>query len=509
MNKKEILSEANKLVSNGLRKAAIDLLLEHLESDPNSSTVLSALGRVYRLDHQPEKAVPYLKRSLEVKQGVGTLDNNSLEYRLDNFDDDDMNFVESQVEKSSEEDYVLEIDELIQSTTKNDTRRDRIKPTLKDDMPSPEHDDWSETLEEDPGSIFPHGDEETSHVSTIDINDNSNTEKQNRLLGYKSDSSVEIQHPGLTVDEEATAQSVFDAESCSDWVHDENTDLIEDEQLFSDELFENDNDEQDEDSFDELTPTSFLSMEEESDEIIPDDFDDLEEFDEFARSEIEEVQGTGKINQEHRARQIAVKELEKFGWDNHHLFVLERIFIDNGISSCRLAIERCVENGMSADEVSLADEIRQYWKNAEYLWTSFERVFSGSPAQSSASYYRFLSWPMAQKIIKSFYNTPTFDEVLQFIDGLYESWFYDDYLRTFYSSFYRYLVYHLGDIPNSLPAEEHYTFTDYFMDDYASGDVYLLPHIENYLVSAIKKESDCVAECIADRAITYASKWYV
>ena len=61
LNDNKILSEANRLISNGLRKAAIDLLLEHLEATPDSSIILSTLGRIYLLDHQPEKAVIYLK----------------------------------------------------------------------------------------------------------------------------------------------------------------------------------------------------------------------------------------------------------------------------------------------------------------------------------------------------------------------------------------------------------------------------------------------------------------
>ena len=65
MNETQLLSEANSLVRNGLRKAAIDLLIEFLDSHPSSSVITNAVGKVYLLDHQPQKAVFYLQKSLE------------------------------------------------------------------------------------------------------------------------------------------------------------------------------------------------------------------------------------------------------------------------------------------------------------------------------------------------------------------------------------------------------------------------------------------------------------
>ncbi len=59
-----ILSRVNQLVSQGLQQAAIDLLDAAVSASPNDSSLLSALGRVYLLNRQPEKAVIYLRRSL-------------------------------------------------------------------------------------------------------------------------------------------------------------------------------------------------------------------------------------------------------------------------------------------------------------------------------------------------------------------------------------------------------------------------------------------------------------
>ena len=59
-----LLTQVNQLVTQGLRQAAIDLLEEAISESPNNTSLLSALGRVYLLDRQPEKAVVYLRRSL-------------------------------------------------------------------------------------------------------------------------------------------------------------------------------------------------------------------------------------------------------------------------------------------------------------------------------------------------------------------------------------------------------------------------------------------------------------
>ena len=117
MNRKEVLTEANKLVSNGLRKAAIDLLQEYLEIDPNSPTILSSLGRAYLLDQQPEKAVVYLKRSLEISQGHDSAQKTNTKYESEAFDDDDMAFVESEVDISNQTEFSLEIEDSERETT--------------------------------------------------------------------------------------------------------------------------------------------------------------------------------------------------------------------------------------------------------------------------------------------------------------------------------------------------------------------------------------------------------
>ena len=108
------LSAVDELLSNGENKVAIDMLLQHLNIDSNSSVILSTLGRAYRIDNQPEKAVVYLKKSLEVMRGDKTKNDNFVAYQTDKFCDDDMGFIESEANDFLEEEYTLEVDEFTQ-----------------------------------------------------------------------------------------------------------------------------------------------------------------------------------------------------------------------------------------------------------------------------------------------------------------------------------------------------------------------------------------------------------
>jgi len=437
VNKKEILSEANKLVSNGLRKAAIDLLLEYLESDPNSSHVLSTLGRAYLLDHQPDKAVICLKRSLEVTQSKSTKNNNLSIYQSDNFCDDDITFVESQAEKFCEEDYSLEVDEPIQPTANKETQ-----------------------ISSNDRSLLSIGSTETGGIKS---------EEKNRFPHPKSNSSVAIKPSSSILDDETTEQPAIDENRSTDWVDDEGFALVENEQLFSDELFEDDNDDQDEEALDELAPTFFPSLEEESDELIWDDFEDLDEFDELAHQEAEEeVQDDGKISREARARQIAVEVLDKSDWELKHLSLLQQIFIENGWSAARRAIEREIGKGLWPEELSLARKIRLFWLGNEQCWMTFQKIKHNAPFQQADAAYKCMSWPESLRIIRCFPSLPDIEEIYMFIDEVFDHWYNSKNLRRIFPAFFKFLKYRVDSMRRALPDETVFSFL-YYVN--ASSDV--------------------------------------
>lgn len=498
---RKTISTVSKLISSGQHKIAIDLLLKYLESDPNSSHVLRTLGRAYLLDHQPDKAVVCLKKSLEITQGssVKVKDSNLSKYQSDNFGDDDMDFIEAQTEMFSEEDYSLEFDEPTQPNANKDAQRSsndrpllsigsvgtgglksesykndvqvvyreriKISPTNNDGSPH-KRNDLNGVKEEASYSIVHHADEKSSHTIPINIDDSSSAEEKNRLSRPSSDSTVETKLPSLSVDDEATERPVIDENIGTDWIDDEDFVLVENEQLFSDELFE---DEQDEEALDELAPTSPPSLEEKSDELIWDNFEDLDEFDELAHRETEEeVQDDGKISREARARQIAIEVLDKSDWDLKHLSLLQQIFIENGWSAARRAIEREIGKGLWPEELSLARKIRLFWLGNEQCWMTFHKIKHNASFQQTDDAYKCMSWPESLRIIRCFQLLPDVEEIYVFIDEVFDRWYNSKNLRRVFPIFFKFLKYRVDYMRQALPGETVFSFL-YYVN--ASSDV--------------------------------------
>ncbi len=94
MDRQFLLQEANKLVSSGLRKSAIDLLNEYLELYPTDPFVVSALGRIYLLEKKPDQAIKYLQLSLSLRNDKVFSVNNEVTNSFYNLDKDDLNYIE-------------------------------------------------------------------------------------------------------------------------------------------------------------------------------------------------------------------------------------------------------------------------------------------------------------------------------------------------------------------------------------------------------------------------------
>lgn len=466
VNKKEVLLEANKLVSNCLRKAAIDLLLEYLESDPDSPHVLRTLGRTYILNRQPVKAVICLKRSLKVKQSNCTKKKFSSRYQSDDFDDDDMDFVESQAENFSEEDYNVEDVESIQPATNKETQSN----SDDSEVPSSEHSDWNKTLKETPEPILPHANKKSSHTIPTDIYDSSNHEEKSLPPRPKSDPTVAINPSTLTVDDETTEQQAIDENQYTDWVDDEDLELLENEQLFSKEVIKDDNEDLHEEDLDGLGLMCFPSVEEEYDEDELnwddyndlDDIDELDDFDELAHRKIEEeVQDEGEISREIRARQIAVEVLDKSDWDLKYLSLLQQIFIENGWSAARRAIERQVDKDLQPEELVLARKIRRFWLGNEQYWMTFQKIKCNAPFQQTDATYKCMSWPESLRIIRCFPSLPDIEEIYAFIDEVFSYWYNSKKLRRIFPVFFKFLKYRVDSMRRALPDETLFSFLYY------------------------------------------------
>jgi tetratricopeptide (TPR) repeat protein len=463
VNKKEILSEANRLVSNGLRKAAIDLLLEYLEADPNSSTVLSTLGRAYLLDQQPEKAVVYLKKSLELDQAVNPAVNDSSEYQANNFGDEDMAYIDSQACQLSEEEYRLEGEGTTlpaEGTTINETLNGSILFGIDQDKPktltAPE-DAQEKTFQSASNNV----DEVSSHENNIVEKTPLSVSQQNPLPPCDTDSAetdVTDSYPTA----KTTKHPIIKIVDGNNWVDEEEIELAHGEQKISDDLFSDEEDEEYGGLADEsLTLTSHSYPEEDCDELSCDGFEDIDDFDELiCRQASEEVQDEGSIDREHRAQQIAIEVLEKSDWDPIHLPLLQQVFIENGWSAARVAIEREIENGLSPDELALARKIRLYWSENERYWITFHRIQRNTSYEQTDAIYRNMSWPEALRIIHCFPSLPDIEEIYRFIDDEFDRWYESDRLRGSFRAFFKFIKFRINSMRRTFPCSCEFLISD-------------------------------------------------
>jgi tetratricopeptide (TPR) repeat protein len=496
------LSAVDELLSNGENKVAIDMLLQHLNIDSNSSVILSTLGRAYRIDNQPEKAVVYLKKSLEVMRGDKTKNDNFVAYQTDKFCDDDMGFIESEANDFLEEEYTLEVDEFTQEPPCKENQENvnyrsslhnytvetrvlrsvdnikRIKIVCRDrracrldnsGVPLLECGNWDRLLEDVLRSISSLARENVGHISTKSIDNGSVVQKRSRST-IPIDASL-VTNSLLSVDEETIEQPLIDKNIFLDWVCDEKLKLFENDRLFWGEDFEDNVDDQDSEALDDLVSTSSIILEEELDEQLEeqiwDDFEGLDEFDEYASREIEErIQEDGKISREDRARQVAVEVLAKSDWDIKHLSLLKNIFIENGWSAAKAAIEREIGKSLLPEELFLARKIRRFWAGNEQYWMTFHKIRYNSPSQQTDIFYKSMSWPESLKIIRCFPSLPDIEEIYTFIDEVFDHWYNSNKLRRIFSAFFQFLKYRVESMSKPLQGETLFSFLYYETDSF-------------------------------------------
>lgn len=328
------------------------------------------------------------------------------------------------------------------------------------------HSDWSK-IGAFPNKSNTHANREARHANPADVNDNDIAKEKNRQPHTKSDASVKITTPNSNTGNESANKQAIDETQISDTADNEDFDFFENEQLFLDEIFDDDNEDQNEGALDEFAPTFYPSLEKSSEELIWDEFENLDEFDELAPREAdEEVQDDEKISREARARQIAVEVLEKSDWDLKHLSLLQQIFIENGWSAARKAIEREICKGLSPEELSLARKIRHFWLGNEQCWMTFQKIKYNARFQQTDATYKCMSWPEALRIIRCFPSLPDIEEIYMFIDEVFNHWynsvqFNSVQLRRIYPAFFMFLKYRVDSMHRTPPDETVFSFLYY------------------------------------------------
>ncbi|MFS2070012.1 hypothetical protein ACEN9D_14720 [Pseudomonas sp. CT11-2] len=159
-----------------------------------------------------------------------------------------------------------------------------------------------------------------------------------------------------------------------------------------------------------------------------------------------------KISWEDRAFQKATDLIYKSGWPLSAHAMVHQIFIINGWSATRLALEREISKGMTPDELILAAHIKALWAENDHYWIAFDK--NGS---SNLSQY-ILSWPSAILIVRTFEALPQVEELEQFIDSQFEYWYESAHLRQVFRSFNRFLWYRMSNLRGCLPANMPFSF---------------------------------------------------
>lgn len=133
------------------------------------------------------------------------------------------------------------------------------------------------------------------------------------------------------------------------------------------------------------------------------------------------------VTREYRAWQIAADIGEKYELEKDEIDELTEIFVEHGISACRVAVERELSSGTTVEELILADAVKNIWEEYPEFYDDF------------STNYRTMSWPLALALVRSFEGYPDIEEIEQLLVRLFEHWRSDKVARMRTASFGEYL----------------------------------------------------------------------
>lgn len=510
-DEKQFFLEVNQLVARKDYDTAITKLLKHLDEMPSSSLAQRALGKIYLFNKQPEKAVKYfelaVKGGANTKQQLGTA---ILNNEIDSFDDDDFAYVEEQSKSLEESEFSFEshstdpqflkannLDQSLKPLSnkvktltlkkrcvKNEldiTQTQTTKITYKRSHPLSRSKSSIEPVQnnvitinkhhqEITPSIYIHQDLEKKESSiSAELNSLETAIETNTHLDYKSPLSIpETKEQGDLFLDGLDKQYKDD-------LHNTNYEKLgtKGQHLFEDNKEESDEQDDWHEESEELTTIWDDDIDEldlDDDSIFSDEDDDLEDLDDFdpdaAREDFEEV-NLGRVSPFEKAKQIAASVIVETDWDISGLPLLQQIFFENGYSASRKAIIREIENGATLDELTIARELRVFWKGDERFWTAFNHIKLNATGQQARAAYKNLSWAESFRIIRCFGNLPDLEEITEFLNELFEIWYSSIELMRCFKAFFKFLKYRLGHVKSSLPSDIIYFFTEGYEQEIA------------------------------------------
>lgn len=428
MDRKSLLKEVNRLVSSGLRKSAIDLINEYLESTPHDSFVFRALGRIYLLEKKPDQAIKYLQLALKSNHAEAALENNVTSYVFDTLDHDDLSYID---ESSSEEDLDYSYD----SENEYEHGSKPIKSFLQ----------------------------KTNHL-IVGLFESEVSDNQDE---HNSDHEVEVRSSPENSDDFENTEVIFDTSSNDDEFSlspeiDDYDDPFKHEVIALTDL---DDEIEDDDIEEAFVGDEVKSIEDEFDWDGLEDFDEIDEpylpsqFSEY------EVKTEGKISRLERAGQVASEVIQSYDWGIKNLPLLQQVFYENGWAAARVAIEHELSRGLTPNELELAIFVRRLWTENQQYWISFIHITSKQPFQETRAAYKCMSWREALRIVRAFNNLPSEEEIQLFVDEVYDDWYCSQNLQKQHKAFIRYLKYRTGSVRHTLPGNELFSFVNPYEQD--------------------------------------------
>lgn len=491
-----LLTQVNQLVTQGLREAAMDLLEKAISDFPDNKPLLSALGRVYLLDNQPEKAVVYLRRSL-AKTDPEPIPASQNDYSPEALTEIDAEYIEELAEDSSNDEF-SPLEEVCAATDENKSpNRERLgilclkrqsktgigAETPEDPAPKIKIIRRRRAKASDAVSVdIPYATDESElegygrDASDVGAADHKAIQFRSDVMDAASSDETFATKQAETV-ARSEAQLGLSFESYNNLEnYEDSLDLPDDESNILDIAdFEGDF----EDEIDEIDPINETEEDYPLDDFESEDFgwEDLDDFDEEAsRENTDEDLTLAGIAREQRARQAAVDVLERVRWDKEYLPLLESIFLESGWGAARIAIENQIERGAIPEQIVLAKKVRSIWFSNEYLWTTF-RMHSNAPFMQAEAVYKNISWADALRLICCFPSIPDEFEIEAFIEEIFDEWYFNNRLRRNFNAFLKYLRYRIGAGRRTLPGDLGFLFSFSVHEEWGVDNSELLSEI--------------------------------
>lgn len=182
-----------------------------------------------------------------------------------------------------------------------------------------------------------------------------------------------------------------------------------------------------------------IALEQDSFDTFNDDLYGL--WDDSLDDDVEDFTEHGVLDntftQEDRAVAVAAELILSFDWPRSALPFLTEVLCIKGWGNAKRALERSVAEGATLDELMLAYEVKNLWLDSPRYWIAFSKAYvSGEPTDAV---YRHFSWRQALRLISTFNDLPSFEEIYDFLEQEFDTWYDNKTLRLCFPAFMKYL----------------------------------------------------------------------